>query len=224
MNSRLQLHYESLVSSNLEPFLQNELEIDTNWGNQVWGMFLISDLEENVKSMLSQFQKDLAQLEPGNLTFPPPTAQHLTINQVVHCLGNYAQGNKNTWELKKESFLSAFKKLDRVCPMIPVTFSQLIATTGGIIWCAYDENDELENLRNDLFSKLPFPEETTKKVHVIHTTVCRYKNRLNNPQAVLDYISNHQKKVQMKINNIILRNETTFPSINFEDIAQIELK
>lgn len=224
MNNRLQPLYESLKSSNLDAFLNNEIELDELWGKQIWGMFLIANLGEKVKAILSEHQSQLEELEPGIFSFPPPPAQHISINQVVHCLGSYELGNEKTWDSIKDSFLTSFKKLDQKYPKIDVTFSQLIATTGGIIWCAYDDDDEVENLRNELFNELPFPEETTKKVHFIHTTVARYKNKLTNPQKVLDYIANHQDKVSMTIDKIVLRNELMFPSMNFKDIAEIDLK
>lgn len=224
MNNRLNLQYEQLETSNLDSFLKNQIELDEMWGKKIWGILLMINLEEQVKAKLSCYQRALEELEPGNLSMPPSAAQHLTFNQVVHCLGNYSLGNDRTWDSIKEAFLQAFSNLDKKYPKIDITFSKLIATKGGIIWCGYDKNDELENLRNDFFSLLPFPKETTKKVHFIHTTVARYKNKLNNPQAVLNYITGHQEEVPMTVNKIILRNETLFPSIEFNDIAQIELK
>ncbi len=224
MNTRLRLKHQSIKLSNLESFRNNELLVDTMWNQPIWGMLLYGVLDEKVKTMLSKYQNDLQVFEPGNLNCPPPSSQHLTINQVVDCLQDYPQGNEKAWEEIKENFLEKFQRLNRHYPSINLTFSELIATTGGIIWCGYDENDEVETLRNNLFSELPFPKETIKKVHIIHTTVARYKRKLKNPQAVLDYIKIHNEKVEMKLNKITLRNETLYPSLQFSEIEQIELR
>jgi len=60
--------------------------------------------------------------------------------------------------------------------------------------------------------------------HIIHTTVARYKHTLNNPQRIYDYVQSKNDTVSMKVKKIILRKENIFPSIQTEEIAQIELK
>lgn len=224
MNTRLHSIYDALQSSNLDSFLRNDIELDNNWGKQIWGMLLIVVLQEEVKKSVQKFQDELERLEPENLSFPTYESLHLTINQVVHGLENEPAANQQVWDKIKDNFLPKLARLNNTFPKIGITFSNLIPTRGGIIWCATDENDEVEELRKELFEILPFPKELIKENHIIHTTVARYKNKLNDPQKVLDFIKSQTQEIPMAIEEIFLRNELVFPSKEVQDIVKIELK
>lgn len=224
MNTRLHSIYDSLQTSNLDSFLRNDIELDNNWSKQIWGMLLIVVLQEEVKKSVHKFQEELEKLEPGNFSFPTYESLHLTINQIVHGLENEPASNQQVWDKIKDEFLPKFERLNNIFPKINIAFSKLIPTRGGIIWCATDENDEIEELRKELFEILPFPKELIKENHIIHTTVARYKNKLNDPQKVVDFIENQNQEVTMTIKEISLRNELVFPSKEVQDIAKIELK
>ncbi len=224
MNSRLQQQYSSIEQQNREKILANELELDTTWGKEIWGVTLQIDLSENARDILCKYQEELNSIEPNNLLLLPRQFQHISFNQVVFWGSEYEKGREETWNLIAEEFSDKFSKLDKIYQSFEITFSNLVATTGGIIWCAYDENDELEMLREEFLKKLPFPAETTKLNHIIHTTVARYKNKLNNPQQVLDTLKSKDEKASMRVTKIVLRKELVFPSIKTQDITYIELK
>lgn len=224
MNQRLITAYENIEEQNKEKMLNNEIEIDITWGKDIWGVTLQIDLDEKVRDQLIKYQEELSLLEPNNLLLLPRQYQHISFNQVVFWGGEYIKGRQETWESISTDFLSKLQKLNKRYNVFEITFSKLVVTTGGIIWCGYDKEDELENLRKEFLNKLPFPNETTKLNHIIHTTVARYKNKLSNPQRVLDFVQGHKEKVTMKVEKIILRKELVFPSIKTEDIASLNLK
>lgn len=223
MNKRLFDKYANIEIQNRESFLNNDLELDTTWGNEIWGVTFQIDLSESARDVVCKYQEELDELEPGNLLLLPRQYQHISFNQVVFWGGEYVMGREKTWDNVAPEFLAAFQKLNKTFSGFEITFSKLIATKGGIIWVASDEKDELENLRNVFLNAFPFPEETTKFNHIIHTTVARYKNRLNSPKKVLTYIENKHDKMSMYVSKIILRKELVFPSIKTEEIASIDL-
>ena len=223
MNTRLQNLYSSIEKLNKEKFLNNEIELDKTWGKSIWGVTLQIDLGKEVKDKLVSYQQKLDELEPKNLLLLPREYQHISFNQVVFWGGDYKLDTEKTWENVSTEFLKAFKKQDKKHNSFQIRFFRLIATTGGIIWCGYDENDELEKLREEFLKKLPFPEETTKLNHITHTTVARYKNKLKSPKTVFDFTKKQNDPIPMIVNKIILRKELVFPSIKTKDLAQIEL-
>lgn len=224
MNQRLISVYQNIENQNKENFLNNKVEIDQTWGKEIWGITLQIDLGEEVRDQLTEYQKQLSILEPENLLLLPRSYQHISFNQVIFWGGNYKNGRQETWKSVSQEFLSKFKKLDNLFDSFKVTFSKLIATTGGIIWCGYDENNEMEKIRNDFLRLLPFPQETNKLNHIVHTTVARFKTKLKSPNQIIDFTINHKESVSMKVNKIILRNELIFPSIKTKDISFINLK
>lgn len=187
-------------------------------------MLLIVVLEEEAKKSVAKFQEELEKIEPGFFAFPTYESLHLSINQVVHGLQNVPEVNQQVWDKIKDDFLPKFEELNGMFPKINITFSQVIATRGGIIWCAMDENDEVEELRKKLLEVLPIPKELIKQNHIIHTTIARYKNKLNNPQKIVNFIESQNQEVPMTIKEITLRNELVFPSKEVQDIARIDLK
>lgn len=223
MNDRLQLQYLSIEEQNKQKFLDNQIEVDATWGKPIWGVTFQIDLAPLVKDRLCQYQSELDKLEPHNLLLLPRPYQHISFNQVVFWGGQYELGTEGTWDKVKDNFLSEFVKLDHTFSSFDLSFSKLIATTGGIIWVAIDENDELETLRGQFLQKLPFPSETTKLNHIIHTTVARYQSKLNSPEKVLSYIDSNKEEITMKVTRISLKKELVFPSIKTEEIASINL-
>lgn len=223
MNSRLQKQYLGIEEQNKDKFLRNEIEIDSTWGKPIWGVTLQIDLGEKVRDSLCKYQKELEKLEPNNLLLLPRQYQHISFNQVVFWGGQYELGTEGTWNKVAEEFLKAFRRQNRKHNSFRVNFSKLVATTGGIIWCGYDENDDMEHLREGFFKALPFPKDTTKLNHIIHTTVARYKNKLVDPGILLDFVHENSESVDMIVDKIKLRNELVFPSIKTESLAEIEL-
>lgn len=223
MNTRLQKQYSGIEDQNKEKFLRNDIEIDSTWEKPIWGVTLQIDLEEKVRNSLCKYQEELEKLEPDNLLLLPRQYQHISFNQVVFWAGQYELGTEGTWNKVAEEFLKAFKEQNRKHNSFRVNFSKLVGTTGGIIWCGYDENDEMEHLREEFLKMLPFPKETTKLNHIVHTTVARYKNKLADPGKVLDFVDNNNGSAEMTVKKIILRNELVFPSIKTVSLAEIEL-
>ena len=181
------------------------------------------DLSDDVRDVLCEIQKELNELEPDNLFLLPRQYQHISFNQVVFWGGQYALGTKKAWDMTADNFLSAYNKLNNIYPSFEITFSKLIATAGGIIWTAADEEDAMESLRSKFQNNLPIPIETTKLNHIVHTTLALYKNKLNSPQKVFDYLEKHDKSASMKVKKIVLRKELVFPSIETEELASINL-
>ncbi len=175
MNQRLQKIYDDISSQNREDFLHNQVIPDTNWGKIIYGATLQIDLSDSVKNQIQIYQKDLSQLEPDNLLLSPRTFQHISFNQVVYWNDQYAKGCQKTWDEIASRFIEKFQSLNLKFDSFPITFFRLIAHTSALIWCASDENNEMETLRNQLLKILPFPQETLKRNHIIHTSIARLK-------------------------------------------------
>ncbi len=224
MNKRLRDIYIDIENNNRDDFLENRLKLDDSWEKSIWGITLQIDLGEEVRDVVGDFQQDLGKIEQGNLLLLPRKYQHISFNQVVFWNGEYRMGKKETWDGVKDEFIEAFRDIAGDLKSFEITFSKLVATSGAIIWCGHDESDELEKMRKYFFEKLPFPKETTYLNHIIHTTIVRYKNLLNNPGKVVDYVDSQKKQATMRVNRIVLRNELVFPSIKTKDIAEIQLR
>lgn len=223
MNLDLDALYDKLEHDNQPRFINNEIEPDNHWGEHIRGITLQIDLSEDAQDAVCQYQNELDALEPNNLLFLPRQYQHISVNQVIFWGGMYKNGHDETWRQISDRFLDKFHSLNNVYSSFTITFYRLIATTGAIIYCAYDENDEMNRLRNQLYSVLPFPPETTKRNTFIHTTVARFKNKLQNPKRVLEYLRKNVRQVIMRPKAILLRRENIYPSINTTELERIEL-
>jgi len=224
VNKRLRDIYLDTERKNKDEFLGNKLKLDETWEKPIWGVTLQIDLRDSIKDAVEDFQEELNNVEQGNLLLLPRKYQHISFNQVIFWSGEYKGGKEVVWNNIKDTFVNRFREMDNQLQSFEISFSKLIATTGGIIWCGYDKADELEQMRELFFKKLPFPKETTYLNHIIHTTVVRYKKLLDNPKKVYDYIQSQEGQVSMKVQRIVLRNELIFPSIKTADIAEIHLK
>lgn len=224
MNQRLDTAYNDIAVKDREGFLANDLALDTQWNAPIWGITLQIDLGDAVKDAVEGFQRDIREIEGDNVLCLPRAYQHISFNQVVFWDGVYVAGKEATWDAIKDDFTEKFRALDNTLDSFEITFSRLVATKAAIIWCGYDAHDELEELRNLFLKRLPFPAETTKFNHIIHTTVVRYHHPLAAPHRVMDYIQSQHQTAAMRVIKIALKNEIVFPSIYTEDIAEIRLR
>lgn len=222
MNKRLEDIYNNLANTYRQPFLHNELIFDTMWGKPIEGITLQVDLSEETRTVLSSLQQQLLHIEPG-LFVQPRLFQHMSFNQVVYWNGEYAHGQMGTWETIRGEFLSRFLALDGIFPSFPVSFQRLIPMTSAIIWCAVDDYDEMQHLRNHFKQVLPFPKETTKENTFIHTTVARFITKLRNSSRVFSLLQQFHQSVSMPVKEIILRAENRYPSLDTTELARIRL-
>jgi|SRR3990167_10743103 len=222
MNPRLQKLYTQLQADNSPKILNNETEIDLMIGKPVQGVTLQIDLSQEIKQVIKTIQQQLIQME-STLYLSPLEFAHISFNQVVYWKGTYKLGQIKTWELVQEEFVTKFLALNKTLRAFSIAFQPLIVFPTAIIWAAYDGNDELEKLRELFFEKLPFPTETPKRNHMIHTSLARFKKKLINPQKLMGFVSLQKFDATMKVSEIILRSENLYPSLKTREIARIQL-
>lgn len=194
------------------------------WGKPIKGVTLQIDLSDEIRNAVSDLQDKLSKLEPEALLFTPQPFQHISFNQVVYWGSNYMLGHDGAWASIEQDFLTKFHGLDTILSSFTISFVRLIPMTSAIVWCALDKYDEMQSLRTALKEKLPFPIETTKKNTFIHTTVARYKSNLRDPHRVFQLLENYQTPISMEVNEIILRKENQYPSLNTTELARIRLQ
>lgn len=224
MNQRLKTIYDGFTSKHREKFLDNDIAFDPMWGKPIKGITLQIDLSDTMRSAVSHLQEQLSKLEPKALLLTPRPFQHISFNQVIYWGGEYNLGHDQTWKGIEEDFLTRLQKLDNKFPSFTISFLKVIPMTSAIIWTAVDDHDEMQTLRAMFKENLPFPKETTKENTFIHTTVARYRQKLRNPNRVLQLLEEYQIPIDMEVKEIILRKENLYPSLNTTELARIRLQ
>lgn len=223
MNSRLYTQYEQIEHANLQNFLNNEVSTDTNWGKNVFGVTMQIDLDENVKDEFARHINNLKKIDEQSLLFPDRSAQHISCNQVIQWNLDTNEKNQAVWNHFQNNFVQKFLAFNQKISSFFIRFEKIIATTEGIIWCAFDDNDEMEYARKLLLDGLPKSDVIPKPIHIIHTTIARYKKTLHNPSTILEYIRKETASCEMKVRRILLREEIVYPTLHTNEIASIEL-
>lgn len=223
MNSRLHVQYEQIEHDNLQRFLNNEVSPDTNWGTDVFGVTMQIDLDDVVKDALAKHVKNFKNIDEQSLLFPDRSAQHVSFNQVIQWNLNTKEKNHAVWDQIRSNFVEKFLSINHKIPSFDIRFEKIIATPNGIIWCAVDDNEEMEHARDLLLANLPKPVVIPKPIHIIHTTIARYKKTLNDPSAILAYIKKETASSGMKVRKILLREELVYPTLQTHEVASIEL-
>ncbi len=223
MKSRLINEYTEIEKKHKTKVLNNEITIDKAWETSVFGVSMQIDLSQEIKDRLQKHLDTLYSWEGENLWFPPKKAQHITCDPVINWVPIAENNAEKIWIELKDVFLKKFKALDYTFPAFTINFQKFIATTGGIIWCATDADDEMEKLRAHLSQSLRDVIHSNKNLHIIHTTIARYKNKLYDPARVLHYLENQTQSYSMKVNTLLLRIEKIYPSLAYDEVAQINL-
>jgi hypothetical protein len=223
MNTSLSNYYEVLAMEHRDALYNNEIIPDINWEKPIKGITIQIDLSDEVKDMIESYQRELSVIESELFILPRPFL-HLSVNQVIYWNGIYKDGHDKIWDNISEEFIKKFILLDKLIPTFQIIWNRIISLKTATILCGVDKNDEMNNLRALLFSKLPFPKETTHKNSIIHTTIVRYKQSFRNPEKFMHYIDLCRPNICMQPKALILRKENIYPSIDTTEVARIELK
>jgi hypothetical protein len=220
-NSKQQIHplqyqFEQQVKSgNVAP--------ETSWGKKVNAYNIHIRFSEHEQLQLERLQAKIEASTSEALLKIPREAIHISALWIVAALVDYGAPRDYVWKTNSNECLKIFNSIVPTLPAFTVYFSHLVITPSAVILVGQDDG-QMASLRQTLKSSLPLPHQTNNNQEIIHTTLFRFKEKLKEPLKFWDLVHEQMLKVSTRVQELEIRREVTYPSLESELVCKIALQ
>ena len=202
---------------------ENQIQVDKDWGFPCLGYNIQFVLPGVIRARLNSIQQEILKIEPDSLYLCPEHSLHATIAWILATRHTYSKPKDELWKTIEIDCQTELKKISTNFLGFTINFTDIVATNAAIIALAYD-NGEMSSLRQAVKSSLPIPQETKNEAEIIHTTLFRYAKPLNNPRRLLDLVGGFRVETPVTIDNLAIRKESVYPSLESKLLYLVKLR
>ncbi|MCR8668438.1 mutarotase [Aestuariibaculum sp. M13] len=192
----LKEHYSNLYDASIEKIKNNTYEIDDlieSKNDNRFGITLLLRPSEAVKANIQTFLSELKAIEPNQYYYESSDI-HITVMSIISCYNGFQLENINIQDYIKiiqESLIDS--------PNIEIQFKGLTASPSCIMLQGFMNNEALNSIRDDLrqnFQNSTLEQSIDQRyaIQTAHSTVVRFKNKLEHKDAFLKTIETFKDK------------------------------
>ncbi|MGO4894544.1 2'-5' RNA ligase family protein [Flavobacterium sp. W21_SRS_FM6] len=169
------------------------------------GITLLIRITSPVSESIQKFLAEVSQVEPGQYAYPSSDL-HVTVMSVLSCIEDYTLAGEN-----EAAYIDLIRPIVANTPPFSIEFSGLTLSESGIVLCGYPSNNSLNQLRDQLRqhitkSALPHSMDARYPLITAHSTVLRFKQRLQDPDKLLVFLAKNRERHfgQLRVRNMAL--------------------
>ncbi|MEP7704687.1 hypothetical protein [Paraglaciecola sp. 25GB23A] len=157
------------------------------------GITLLARINAPVNSVICEFLHELRALEPEQYYYPSGDL-HVTVMSVLSCIEGYQLS-----VLDKPKYVDLIGSIVKNTPCFGVEFNGITLADSGVLLRGYVNNHSLEKLRDTLridIKNCNAPHSMDKRYTIVtaHSTVMRFREKLQNPLRFADYLVDNQQR------------------------------
>lgn len=185
----LQEKYDEIWNSSKEDILNNNIYIDSNLSNiendKRLGLTVLIQIKGEVLNKFLEIINQLKEIEPEQYYYPS-TDMHITVIDFIGASEDFVF-DENKVEIYKKVLDKILKDFSR----FNIEFKGLTASKGAIMIQGFFDDifQELrEKLREEVNKQGIELKERYKEVKIAHSTITRFKQKLQNPEKLVNKI------------------------------------
>jgi len=151
----------------------------------------------------------------------PLESLHITLMDWIAPLVDYGRDKDNIFREIFSEYDSTLEKLLRNIGEIPIIFSEVHVSNGGVYLTAKDEG-QFASIRNEFIDKITLIPGTKQPPSIIHTTIARFTEAVD-LKPIQDMIAKESINFTQTIGYFILVRETKIPMLEREVIKTYPL-
>ncbi|MCH4553742.1 2'-5' RNA ligase family protein [Aestuariibaculum lutulentum] len=192
----LKEHYSNLYDSSIEKIKNDTYEIDDlieSKNDNRFGITLLLRPSEAVKANIQTFLSELKAIEPNQYYYESSDI-HITVMSIISCYTGFQLNQINI-----QDYIEVIKQSLIESPNIEIRFKGLTASPSCIMLQGFMNNEALNSLRDNLrqnFQNSTLEQSIDKRyaIQTAHSTVVRFKNKLEYKDAFLKTIETFKDK------------------------------
>jgi len=187
-------HYNKLYTEAVQKILADEYEPDKlidSPTDKRFGITLLIRPDKNVKKEIQKLLDQFKLIEPEQYYYPSSDL-HVTVMSIIVCNDGF-----NLHQINLEEYIDLIQKSIEGLPSFDIEFKGLTASPSCVMIQGFPGNNVLEQIRHRLrtnFKNSNLQQSLDKryKIQAAHSTVLRFRKRLNNKDEFLKFIEQHR--------------------------------
>lgn len=179
--------YNSILRDGELKVKNKEEQIDYLTDSSKMGLILVITPTEEVQENISRIQEKIKIIEP-NQYYYQKSEYHITLLDLIRARQDYVYTDDQI-----RIYDNIIKKSIIDTKLFKIRLKGLIISDGAIMVKGYYENEMnsiRENLRKHIENNAIKNDEKYKTISS-HITICRFKEKINNRRALLDFVKNY---------------------------------
>lgn len=188
-------HYNELYKNSVIKIKNGEYQIDELLmypnNDKRYGLTLIIRPDCNTKNNIMNFLLDMKKIEPNQYYYSYSNI-HITVISIISCYNEF-----NILDININDYIDIIKKSIKGEKEFIINFKGITASPSCIMVRGYPENETLNNIRNKLrynFKNSNLQQSLDKRyqIQTAHTTVIRFKEKIDNKDCFLNVLNNFE--------------------------------
>src|SRR5215212_5810828 len=203
-----------LREAHREKVARNEVRASPLWARPCRAYNVQIELDPRTRSALEQTQQSLKQAEPNLLVCPQQTL-HVSLAWLVAVHASYPVPKDSLWERHGEEWTTELARIAAQSTGFRITYEHDVATDSAVIALA-QPSEPVNRIREMIRERLRLPSETRNEADLVHTTLCRYRARLSDPDKLLAMLEETSVDATAEVEELVISKELVYPSLEAE--------
>ena len=204
-----------------EKVARNEVRASPLWERPSRGYNVHIELDPLSRSALGKVQQSLCQAEPDLLVCPKVTL-HVSLAWLLAVHESYPVDKDSLWERHAEEWTAQLRSIATESTAFRITYERVVATDSAVIALARP-SEPVNRIREMIRERLRLPSETRNEADLVHTTLCRYRARLSDPDKLLAMLEETSVDATAEVEELVISKELVYPSLEAEVLERLPL-
>lgn len=183
-------HYNELYKDAVQKIQSDDYELDElidSHADNRFGITLLARPDKKITKKIQKFLEKLKQIEPEQYYYPNSDI-HVTIMPIITCYNGF-----NLHQINIQEYIDLIQKSINGFSKFNIEFKGITASPSCVMIQGFPQNNNLTQIRNNLrnnFKNSNLQQSIDKryKIQAAHSTVFRFKKRLNDKETFLKTI------------------------------------
>ncbi len=171
---------------------------------------------------LIRVQTQLTSMEPGLLAAPTDSL-HVSVAWLLAVHADYGATKDALWAECGKDWTAELAAIAAETPPFSLRYERAVATDSAIIVLASPASP-VNDIRQRIRSRVELPPQTRNTADLVHTTLCRYQRKLNDPARLLATVGEARMQVRTEVSELVISQERVYPSLDTQVLAHLPLR
>lgn len=204
-----------------EAVAADQVKVADRWGKPCHAFNVHIEPSAAARAGLGRLQDILEEVGPSMLRCPE-SALHVSVAWLLAVHVDYGEPKQAIWLRHGDEWVAELGQIATEHEPFDLDYRWLVATDSAVIAVA-EPITPVRGIRADIAARLSLPELTKNSAAIVHTTLFRFGSPLSQPERLLSVAESLHFSVPFRVEQLIVSEELTFPSLHTSTKALLAL-